>query len=157
MQHMSMLKRGRSVGKTKRGNGTKIMAIANNRSLPISLGIEGASRHESQLAERAIRSCYTANLPQRVVGDKAYDSDPLDERLRCRDGVELIAPHKCNRKRKTTQDGRPLRRYKRRWKIERFFAWLFAFRRVKVRHDYKDTNFLGFVVLASVIIILRNL
>jgi hypothetical protein len=39
-------------------------------------------------------------------------------------GIELIAPHRRNRKKPKTQDGRPLRRYKRRWKIERLFAWL---------------------------------
>jgi len=52
-----------------------------------------------------------------LIGDKAYDSDPLDERLRA-EGIELIAPHKTNRVKPATQDGRKLRRYQRRWKIE---------------------------------------
>ena len=42
----------------------------------------------------------------------------------------MIAPHRKNRKKKKTQDGRKLRRYKRRWKIERLFAWLQNFRRL---------------------------
>ena len=58
--------------------------------------------------------------PENLIGDRAYDSDPLDEQLR-REGVEMIAPHRSNRKRKT-QDGRRLRRYERRWIVERFFA-----------------------------------
>ena len=33
----------------------------------------------------------------------------------------MVAPHKKNRKRAATQDGRRLRRYKRRFKVERFF------------------------------------
>jgi len=37
-------------------------------------------------------------------------------------GVELIAPHKKNRVKPTTQDGRVLRRYKKRWRVERLFA-----------------------------------
>jgi len=53
--------------------------------------------------------------------DRAYDSDPLRMRLRRR-GIELIAPHRRNRRRARTQDGRPLRRYHRRWKVERTFA-----------------------------------
>lgn len=45
-----------------------------------------------------------------MIGDKAYDSDPLDEQLQKLD-IDLIAPHKRNRKRAKTQDGRKLRRY----------------------------------------------
>jgi transposase len=48
-------------------------------------------------------------------------------------GIEMIAPHKRNWRKANTQDGRKLRRYKRRWKIERLFAWLHKFRRIIVR------------------------
>ncbi len=76
-------------------------------------------------------------LPEKLIGDKAYDSDPLDERL-AQMGVEMIAPHKTNRVKPKTQDGRKLRRYKRRWKVERFFAWVFNYRRCVVRYEYKE-------------------
>lgn len=68
----------------------------------------------------------------------------------------MIAPHRCNRKKAKTQDGRPLRRYKRRWKIERLFAWLQNFRRVEVRHDRHVENYLGFVQLGCLVILLRT-
>ena len=61
---------------------------------------------------------------EQFLGDRAYDSDPLDARLEQQYGIELIAPHKSNRSRPKTQDGRKLRRFCRRWKIERLFAWL---------------------------------
>jgi transposase len=92
--------------------------------------------------------------PEHLIGDKAYDSDPLDERLASQ-GIELIAPHRANRKKAKTQDGRPLRRYKRRWKVERLFAWLQNFRRVLVRHEYHAENYLGFVQLGCMVILLR--
>lgn len=57
-----------------------------------------------------------------MIGDVADDSEPLDQRLRDSYGIELIAPHNVGRVNPPTQDGRPLRRYRRRWKIERFFA-----------------------------------
>jgi transposase len=79
----------------------------------------------------------------------------LDEQLK-KLGIELIAPHKANRKRAKRQDGRKLRRYKRRWKIERLFAWLQNFRRIVVRYEYYADNYLGFVQLACIIILLRN-
>jgi len=93
-------------------------------------------------------------MPQRLIGDKAYDSDPLDCELRIF-GVELIAPNKCNRSQ--TQDRRALRRYRRRWHVERLFAWLFRFRRLVTRFEHKSQNFLGFLRLACVVILLRRL
>lgn len=90
-----------------------------------------------------------------MIGDLAYDSDPLDRRLRKR-GIQLIAPHKRNRVRAKTQDGRELRRYCRRWKVERLFAWLHNFRRLVIRWEYHEANFLGLVQLGCILILLRN-
>jgi transposase len=97
-----------------------------------------------------------ADVPERLIGDKAYDSDRLDQKLMENYGTELIAPNKVNR-RIPTQDGRPLRRYRKRWKIERLFAWLFNFRRLVVRYEYHAENFQGFLHLAAAIILLRYL
>ena len=65
--------------------------------------------------------------PRRVIGDKAYDSDRLDELLAAQ-GVEMIAPNRLNRS--PTQDRRALRRCKRRWRVERTIAWLQNYRRL---------------------------
>lgn len=89
-----------------------------------------------------------------LIGDKAHDSDPLDARLAA-EGIEMIAPHRANRKAPKSQDGRRLRRDKRRWKVERLCAWLQNFRRVLVRHEYHAENYLGFVHMACIVIILR--
>jgi len=94
-------------------------------------------------------------LPTRLIGDNAYESDRLDSEL-ARRGVELIAPHRRTRKRRT-QDGRPLRRYQRRWKIERLFAWFQNFRRLVVRYERFAENFLGMLHLACWLILLRGL
>lgn len=71
------------------------------------------------------------------------------------DGVEMIAPHRSTRKLKT-QDGRWLRRYARRWIVERFFAWLQWKRRLLVRWEYYASNFQGFVRLGCISILLRQ-
>jgi transposase len=109
-----------------------------------------------KLVEPTLQERFVPDVPERLIGDKAYDSDRLDERLQSHYGVELIAPNKINR-RVPTQDGRPLRRYRRRWKMERLFAWLFNFRRLVVRYEYHAENFQGFVHLAAIIILLRHL
>jgi transposase len=105
---------GNEIGRaTKRGKGTKkLMAISDSIGLPISVYIASAlSHHEvTILAEATLTKCFVADeKPERLIGDKAYDSDPLDERLAIEYGVELISPYRGWRKRPKTQDGRPLR------------------------------------------------
>ena len=94
--------------------------------------------------------------PTVLIGDKAYDSDLLDERLREERDIELVAPRKGNRKKAVTRDDRPLRRYKKRWKVERLFAWLHNFRRLVVRYERHAANFLGFVQLGCMLILMRH-
>jgi transposase len=133
------------------------MAIADRHGLPLAVGIASASPHETRLVESAVQQRFTTATPQRLIGDRAYDSDPLDARLQQDYGIELIAPHKSNRCRPKTQDGRKLRRYCRRWKIERLFAWLHNFRRLVTRWEYYEANFLGMLQLACVLILMRFL
>ena len=94
-------------------------------------------------------------LPEKLIGDTAYDSDPLDAELAAM-GVEMISPHHPKRKRKT-QDLRKLRRYRRRWRIERLFAWLMRCSRLVNRYESKAENFLGFLQLACIVILSRRL
>ena len=94
--------------------------------------------------------------PVRIIADRAYDSDPLRTRLKRR-GIELVVPHRANRTKPPTQDRRKLRRYRRRWKVERTFAWFSNFRRLVVRWDRRLTSYLAFFHLACLIITLRQL
>jgi transposase len=144
------------VGKTKRGKGTKIMGLADGHGLPLALRTESASPAEVKLVEKTLAARIVADVPERLIGDKAYDSDRLDQALMNNVGTEMIAPNRVNR-RVVTQDGRPLRRYRRRWKIERLFAWLFNFRRLVVRYEYHAENFQGFLHLGAALILLRYL
>ena len=132
------------------------MAIADSHGLPIAGIVGSASPHETKYVKETIDNLFLKDRPQYLIGDKAYDSDPLDKELINDSGIELIAPHKANRKKEPTQDGRKLRRYKRRWKVERLFAWIQNYRRVVVRWDYYAENYLAFVLLAFSIILLRH-
>jgi len=94
--------------------------------------------------------------PRRIIADKGYDSDPLRERL-LRRGIELICPYRKNNARRKHHDGRKLRRYRRRWKVERTFAWLGNFRRLLVRHENQITMYRAFFHVACLLIVLRQL
>ena len=144
------------MGKTKRGKGTKLMVIADASGFPLSVHTASASPHEITLVEATITSCFSLGRPRRIIGDRAYDRDPLDEKLQ-EMGIELIAPHKANRVKPPTQDGRPLRRYKRRWKIECLFAWLNKYKRVYTRWDKSISHYNNFIYLAFFLILSRHL
>jgi transposase len=106
------------------------------------------------LVEATLESRFVAETPKRIIADKAYDSDALDATLKKARGIELIAPHRGKRVAARTQDGRPLRRYRRRWKIERLFAWLQNFRRLGTRYERHVENYLAFLHLGCIIILL---
>jgi transposase len=98
----------------------------------------------------------SSEMPERLIGDKAYDSDRLADEL-ADQGVELIAPHRTNRRPENkTQDGRPLRRYRRRWKVERTIAWLQNFRRLCIRWEKSTALFSGFLHLSCSLLLLRQ-
>ena len=99
------------------------MAISDSHGIPIAIHTTSATPHEVTLVEDTLKQNLLADAPERLIGDGAYDSDPLDRKLAKKE-IKLIAPHKSNRVTPPTQDGREFRRYKRRWKIERLFAWL---------------------------------
>ena len=69
----------------------------------------------------------------------------------------MVAPHKRNRRHPVPQDDRRLRRHKRRFKVERFFSWLEDFCRLVVRWEYHALNYLGFLHLACIRILIKYL
>jgi transposase len=144
---------GDGIGLTKSGKGVKIMIIVDARGLPISVETMSASPHESRLVQPLLDFMLPEQMPQRLIGDKAYDSGPLAAELAER-GVELIAPPRSNHPH-SGQDGRPLRRYRRRWKVERCLAWLQNFRRLCIRWQKRSTLYRGFLHLATVLLLIK--
>jgi transposase len=139
------------------------MVLVDGRGTPLGVHLDAASPAEVKLAETTLETVKVGRLgpgrprsrPERVIADKAYDSDPLRKRLDDR-GIELIVPHRNNRKRPPTQDGRPLRRYVRRWIVERTNAWIQNFRRLVVRYERSAEIFLGLVHMACALIALKR-
>ncbi|PSH04652.1 MAG: IS5/IS1182 family transposase [Acidobacteria bacterium] len=155
-------KGGEAVGKTKRGKGTKWMVLADGEGLPLGVRLESASPSEVTLAEATLAEVRVPQpkgrprqKPKRIIADRGYDSDPLRERLKKR-GIELIAPYRKNNKERRYEDGRKLRRYLRRWIVERTNAWLGQFRRLLVRHEHLLSTYRAFFYIACFWIILRR-
>lgn len=140
------------------------MLVTDGKGTPLGLHLDSASPAEVTLLEATLADVHVPRggpgrprtKPTRLIADRAYDSDALRERLAAR-GIALIAPHRKGRKRRPRQDRRPLRRYRRRWIIERTFAWLGRFRRLVVRYERYSIMYLAFLHIACVIIALRRL
>jgi transposase len=139
------------------------MVVVDGKGIPLGIFLSSASPAEVTLVPETLK---TVAVPRRrgrprsklirLIGDKAYDSDPLRGELAAQD-IELISPHRRNRKRARTQDGRPLRRYKRRWIVERTIAWFGSFRRLVVRYERDPELHLAFFYFAAALITLRGL
>jgi transposase len=140
------------------------MVVVDGQGVPLGHLLESASPAEVKLLEPTLETIAVPRegrgrprkRPKRVIYDKACDADPLRHRL-SRRGIDLICPHRKNRKQPSRQDGRKLRRYKRRWKVERTFAWLGNFRRLVVRWERDITMYRAFFHVACLLITLRKL
>jgi putative transposase of IS4/5 family DUF4096/DDE family transposase len=84
-------KGGAAVGPTRRGKGSKIMAICDRHGLPVAVHVASASPYEPHLVPATLDARFLADLPTRLIGDRGYDSDALDERLMTQYGIEMIA------------------------------------------------------------------
>jgi transposase len=145
-------KGGSDVGKTKRGKGSKWMVVVDGQGIPV--GIHVTSTLKTIQVPRAGRGRPRQN-PKRLIGDLGYDSDPLRERL-ARRGITVIVPYRDNRTVRLHEDGRHLRRYRRRWIIERTIAWLGSFRRLLVRHERLTSMYCSLLYFAAALIALRR-
>ena len=140
------------------------MVVVDGQGIPLGKHMDSVSPNEVTLLEKTFntivvpgkgRGCLRKK-PQRLIADKGYDSNPLRSRLACR-GIELICPYRDNNKEQRYYDGRKLRRYKRRYKVERAFSWLANSRHLVVRWDRNIVIYNAFFYVACLIIVLRRL
>ncbi len=134
---------GASVGKAKRDKGTKLMALADASGLPLSVCAASASPHEVTLVGEILARSFLNERPERLIGDRVYDSDPLDAELAKRD-IELIA---LQEQEEAQNPGRAQdQALEDRASV-----------RLVVRYERRVENYLGFVKLGGIVILLRHL
>jgi transposase len=156
-------KGGSAVGTTKRGKGSKWMVVVDGAGVPLGIHVTSASPAEVTLVDATLNTIRVPragpgrprHTPRRLIADRAYDSDPLRARLGRR-GITVIVPYRDNNKARRYEDGRHLRRYRRRWVIERTMAWLGSFRRLVVRHERRTSMYCSLLYFAAALIALRR-
>jgi transposase len=157
-------KGGPKVGKIKRGKGSKLMVLPRGAGIPLGIHLEAASPAEVKLLEETLSSVKVTrrrgqrrrpHRPERLITDRGYDSNAARALLVERE-IEPIIPKRKNNEVATHQHGRKLRRYKRRWIIERTNSWLQNFCRLVVRYERKAKNFEALVHMACALITLKR-
>lgn len=136
----------------------KVELITDGRGTPVAVVVDAAHAAETDLCAVAVDHLpVTLPIPVNtpLIYDRAADSDPLRDRLARRD-LNLVAPHRANRKRPSRNDGRTLRKYRRRYVVERTIAWFHHDRRAAVRYDLRPEHYEGFVGLACVLMVLTK-
>lgn len=142
------------MGHGRRGKGSQLLLMADANGIPLSGFLTSAQVAEVHTVETLIETRVCEQKPERLLYDKAADADWLRTGLQQQD-IELICPHRENRAQPPLQDGRSLRRYKRRWTIERTLSWLKNNRRLVTRWEYCPQLFEGFFHLACLMLLLK--
>jgi transposase len=148
---------GAAVGLTRKAKGSKIQLMVDHQGVPLGVAVDSARVGETAMVPETLNFFEPEAPPPRLIGDKAYNGDALEETL-AELGIEMIAPHRKNRlPENRTQAGRAGRRYRHRWIVERTIAWLGNHRRPLVRWEKKRSVFRGFTLLGCLMIALRHL
>jgi len=137
------------------------MVLADGAGTPLGIHLEKATPSEMKLVEATLASVrektgkWKQGKPRRLIGDRGYDSNPV-RALLVKRGIEPIIPARSNNTVATHQDRRKMRRYKRRWIIERSNSWLQTFRKLVVRYERSTKIFAAFVHMACALITLKR-
>lgn len=134
-----------AVGRSRGGRNTKIHALADAKGRLIAILLTGGEAHDCPVAQRLLRRAKPA---KRMLGDKAYDSAELRDKLNQR-GTKPVIPNRSNRKQPFSFNKRL---YKLRWRIESAFNRLKDYRRIATRYDRLGRNYLASVCLAAALV-----
>ncbi len=158
---------GEKVGVTKKGKGTKWMLVVDGTGLPLGFHLDSANKAEVRLAEQTLDTIWVSRprgrprrRPQNLVADRGYDSSAFRAALRRR-SIAMCIPPKRRPATWRPKRGRPVvaRKddYRKRYKVERSFAWLGNFRRLLIRWESLFGVYRGFFAVAVLLVCVRRL
>jgi transposase len=140
-----------SLGRRRGGFGTKIHAAVSGLLLPVILLLSPGQEADVSHAKTLLGKVPTGAEVKAVICDKGYDSKAVVEAIQAM-GAEAVIPSLSNRKEQRDYDKD---RYKDRNLAERFWQKIKQFRRVATRYEKTGRNFLAFVQVASLMVLLR--
>jgi transposase len=136
-----------ALGRSRGGFGTKAHVRVNGLGLPTQFVLTPGQAADITQADALL----DGTTPEVVIADRGYDKRALVERIEGL-GAEAVIPTQKDRKEQRDIDWE---RYKDRNLVERFWSKAKQYRRVATRYEKKAQNFLAFLHVASVMILLR--
>ena len=136
--------------------GTKRSILVESSGVPLAVVISGANTHDVKLLEKTLdaviitRPAVTEHAPQHLCADAAYTGAPAAEIM----DEHMYTPHVRSRgeEKAEKQEGKKARR----WVVEVTFSWLNRFRKLLVRWEKKEKNYLALLQFACAIIVWRK-
>lgn len=138
---------GEALGRSRGGFSTKIHILVDALGNPVKFVLTAGQEADVTQAGPLI----DGHKAGAFLLDKAYDSDAVVAAAK-RQGAEAVIPSKKNRKVPRDYDKHL---YKERKKVEWFINLIKQYRRVATRYEKSARNFLGFVHVVSIMVLLR--
>ena len=138
------------ISRTPAGRGSKRHLICDRCGIPLAIKLTGAYCHDSTQALPLLDGVHPLQGPRGrpryrpdcVLGDRVYDAEHIRHAFRARHILPLLAM-------RYTKHGSGLGRW--RWVVERTFAWLNQFRRLRVRCEKRADIHLAFLTLGCIL------
>ncbi|MFF7243602.1 IS5 family transposase [Embleya sp. NPDC008237] len=159
------------LGRSRGGLTTKLHLAVDGRGLPLSIVVTPGQAGDAPALDAVLAGIRVPRLgpgrprvrPIRLIADRAYSSRAIRARLRAA-GVRVVIPERAdqraNRRRRGRAGGRPpafdREAYRERNVVERCFVRLKQFRAIATRYDKLAARYTAGVVLASLILWLRE-
>ena len=139
------------------------MVVVDGQGIPLGIHVTSAAPSEMTLVAATLKTIAVPRprggrrrrKPDCLIGDLGYDGNVIRDAL-ARQGITPIIPYRKSRVNRPYEDWRRLRRYRRRWIVERTFAWLGHFRRLVVRYERLTSVYCAFFYFAAALIALRR-
>jgi transposase len=135
-----------ALGRSRGGFSTKLHLVVNGLGMPVEFKLTPGQVADITEAESLLAG-YDFDA---AIGDKGFDSKKLVAYIESR-GAEAVIPPRSNLK-----DQREFDRhlYKERNLVERFINRIKQYRRVATRYEKTARNFLAFVQVAAIMVLL---
>ena len=142
-----------ALGRSQGGYGTKIHMLTSGHGIPLAFALTPGQAHESKLLGKLIKNhlLKKPTIPHALAGDKAYSSNANRQILRSQNIQDVIPTRRDEQQHNNFCKAK----YRRRNIIERVFGWLKENRRVATRYDKQALNYLAFIKIAAVRMLLN--
>jgi len=152
MRRLSRQKKGPQISRAGKIKGSKVSLVVDETGLPDDVDVDKAGRDDRHACRSILKRVPKGSY---VAADKGYDAKWFRRFLRSL-GLRPIIPRRQYKNSPKRRTPKPYL-YKKRWTIERTFAWLGKFKKLAIRYERYVDNWKAFWQLGCSLLILQKL